>query len=272
MKKILCVLVVLLTLCGCSGNSNAKNPVVEYKSLDEISEIAKVTLVSPGVMGKSDERYSVIDKKVAEYDFTLNGYEYTLRGADFINEDISGIYIDGEQAFTSLDEILDYNDDSTCKVFRFLLGDNQYTLAVKDNGGLDYATFFSQFSDIYFEIIDASTSDEVKQYLGQYYDSTSQRATAEITLADVDKLFVDVIWSNSATEYEEWIIDGEVKDNKISYESISHYTVTVKEDGTTIPNEISDYAPGYFEIKDNKLYWTGSGNTQTSSCVFEKAE
>lgn len=272
MKKILCVLATLLILCACSGENGTKNPVVEYNSLDEINEVAKVNLISPGVMGKTNERYSIIDKKIAEYDFELNGYEYTLRGADFTNKDISGLYFDGKEAFTQLDQSLDYNNDSTYKAYRFIINNKQYVLMVKDNNELDYETFFSQFSDIYSQIIYESTSDEIKQYIGQYYDTTSQRAVADISLSDVNKLYIDITWSNSASEYEEWIINADVKDNKITYDEIVHMNVKVKEDGTLLPEVIDDYGAGYFEIKDNKLKWTGSGNSSTSSCVFEKPE
>lgn len=209
MKKIVALLVcfvLVFSLCACgkeetktqdnskptmSDNLDAKdkdnkksdedkenvgmaNPMTEYKSLDEVNKIIGGNLCSPGVMGVSDEAFFVIDcgsYKMGEYQFKINGYEYSLRCAK-VAEDISGVYIDGETAFAGAstevkgeeiaegiivyapeapapddtnisteDSGIQSNGNHEYKCARWFDGDMQYVLTVHDNDKLDHDTF-----------------------------------------------------------------------------------------------------------------------------------
>ena len=93
------------------------------------------------------------------------------------------------------------------------------------------------------------------------------RATATIELYDVNTLKIDVVWPSSVNEYDEWIINAKVKDNKIEYNEIQHFINKIDDNNYASQEE---WVPGYFEITYNKLYWTGSGTELTSTCVFKK--
>lgn len=113
-----------------------------------------------------------------------------------------------------------------------------------------------------------NSTKEVVSLAGSYQDSTSQRASAQVEQVNENEIKIDITWSSSATEYDEWIINAKISDGKASYDSITHNRVSFVDDQETT-EELNDYGPGYFEIDGEKLLWTGSGNSQTSTCVFE---
>lgn len=144
------------------------NPMTEYKSLEEVNKIIGGKLAAPGVMGVSDEHFFVIDcgsYKIGEYQFKVNGIDYTLRCAKVL-QDISGVYIDGDTAFAGeqaqTEEIGDniiiylpgepetpaddgsgiqHNENHEYKCARWFVGDMQYVLTVHDNDSVDIDTF-----------------------------------------------------------------------------------------------------------------------------------
>lgn len=143
------------------------NPCTEYKSLDKINSVVGGNLVSPGVMGVTDNAYAVIDcgnYKIAEYQFTVAGYDYTFRCAK-ANEDISGVYMNGGTAFEGKageqheigDNVIIYgantpagetnsngmqfNSDNEYKCARWFVDDLQYVLTVNDKGEMEHDTF-----------------------------------------------------------------------------------------------------------------------------------
>lgn len=131
------------------GFAGLANPMVEYSSLSEINEIAGVKLTGPEVMGKTDEKFYVIDGEIAQYDFMLNGLQYSIRGSQINDCDISGVYIDAKLAFEG-EENAEFSmaGDETCKVCRFLAGGAQYVVSVTDNGTMDEAVFDSDCREI----------------------------------------------------------------------------------------------------------------------------
>ena len=103
MKKLLLfALLLVLTISGCSNQeSNMVNPVVEYKSLDEINKKLSINLVDIKESGNvSEERFSIIDDKIGEYSFVIDGYDICFRSSKALQEDISGVYVDGKPTFT----------------------------------------------------------------------------------------------------------------------------------------------------------------------------
>ena len=273
MKKLLSLLLILLTclsLSGCIGG-NVENPVQEYSSLEEINKKAGVYLVSPGVMGKTDEKYFIIDNNTASYVYTLNGYTYYMRGTKYVANDMSGLFKNGKLLFEGNQDHIAYGEAEGYKAYRFFLGSRQYIFGVEDKDTLDKELFDQQFNEIYNQIMYESTSDEIKNLLGDYQDSTSQRASMNVSLSEANQLLINVIWPSSATQYDEWIMDAVINGvNQALYDNATHSLVTTLEDGTSDIQTLDDYKEGYFEIKDGKFLWTGSGNELTSSCVFEK--
>lgn len=153
---------------GTGGTAGMPNPMTEYKSLEEVNAIIGGNLSSPGVMGVSGEHFFVIDcgsYKIGEYQFKVNGLDYTLRCAR-VAQDISGVYIDGDTAFAGKqaqaeeigDNIIIYlpgeaetpaddgtgiqhNENHEYKCARWFVGDMQYVLTVHDNDSMDIDTF-----------------------------------------------------------------------------------------------------------------------------------
>lgn len=275
MKKLFTtLLLILLTLClaACNEKSQANiaNPVVEVSSIDEINEALKTHMTSVGVMGKSDERYSIISNKVGQYDFKLNGYEYTLRASLDTSEDISGIYYEGNLLFANELETRNvYGETSEYKAYRFLLGNEQYVLMVKDNGELSQDNFAAAYFEFMENIINEGTSEDAKALVGNYQDSSSQRANAFVSLSGINEFSITVEWACTADEFHSWYMAAKYQDDKLVYDSITHEIAIAVENGVD-GRILDDYGAGYFEVKDGKLLWTGSGNNQTSSCIFEK--
>lgn len=155
MKKLLCILAALtlgISLAACSkapeetttaaeetvadaGLAGIANPMAEYGSLAEICEITGVSITKPETQGEiSDEKFFVISGELAEYDFTVNGRNYTLRGSKDLNADISGLYTENGTAFAGQTDGTAYYSDETVHAARTVINETQYVLTVEDNG------------------------------------------------------------------------------------------------------------------------------------------
>ena len=175
MKKFLVMLLCLtmvLSLVACGKNNEEAaaeqqgeitgeepsaglaNPWTEYESLEEINNEVGCNLCKPAVMGVSDEHFAVGDMgefKMAEYRFTLNGYEYCFRCAP-VTEDISGLnYDEVEKAFAEAGsgEVETVTVPDTLKVARWMTIDGQYVLSVMESGEMDEETFDGIAEELY---------------------------------------------------------------------------------------------------------------------------
>ena len=196
----------------------------------------------------------------------------SLNGMKILDEDISGVYVEGEPAFSDFSNDFSTNlNDPVYKTGRFVVDDVQYCLTVKDDGKMEVGTFTDILDEAMDVVSEKVFGEQTHEMEGSYYDRYSSRATAQVTLMDDNELVVDITWSNSANEYEEWIMFVKYDGIKLNYDEAIHTTVTHTRDGeVTTPND--DYGAGYFEVIDGMLYWTGSGNELTDKCVFEKAD
>ena len=273
MKKRLTILMLLICffLSGCN-NASIENPIKIYETLEEINEIADVDLVSLEQENIENELFKIIDNTTAVYGFTMNGYEYYERGCKDTTIDMSGVFVNGKPMFTNPEEKLSFKEGEGYKVYRFLYNDRQYIFGVHDEEKMSIEEFGSQFQEVEKKIKEASISLETKNIIGEYQDSYSQRAAASIEPINNNEVSIIVTWSNSATEYEAWYITGQIFDNKILYNNISHYLYAVDEEGSETGKQLDDYQEGYFEIEQNKILWSGSGNNQTKECIFEKVQ
>lgn len=274
MKKsliIVSVIISLFVLCACSNNkenaddenyiSGVANPIVEKDSLDAINSEIGTNIVAPAVMGKTDERYSVISNEIAQYNFSLNGYDWTIRGAKKIDEDISGIW-DDHNEFVSGSESTVYMND--WYLYRFFDGDYQYTVVVDNPENFDETTF----SNIKDEIKNCIIG--VDPFEGEYTDNVSQRATA-IVKKDGDIYHVTVSWSSSASKTTVWSMECKKEDNKLTYAGENFATYEYNDEGEeTICGDGASNNIGWFDINEGKLAWTGANEEYCRACVFEK--
>lgn len=148
MKKFVAILlcfVTVLSLAACGTGQNEANPWVDYDSLEEINEQVGCNLRGPCAMCAINERFSVGDMgeyKMAQYQFTMCGFDYTFRCAP-TTEDISGVYNHtGKTAFAeSSDEELQLVTVDGIRLARWLTIDGQYVLMVEDHGEMNDKSF-----------------------------------------------------------------------------------------------------------------------------------
>lgn len=94
------LLAAALPLAGCSaqpnGGAQLPNPIVE---VENSAAFDKLGLFIDAPEGATDVTYSIIDDRLAQVQFSLNGSSYTYRTAisDDENEDISGVYEEFEK-------------------------------------------------------------------------------------------------------------------------------------------------------------------------------
>lgn len=275
MKKILVLLLTVLmamSLVACSNNekkeeenntsANMVNPMKEVDSLEEVNQTAGINLVSVPVAGKENEKYFVIeatDMTIGQYNFTVNGVEYTLRGANYTEGDISGAYSD-DNDFVPGQEAMVYSNDFN--LYRFYVGETQYTIYLAKQDGQNEEAF----ANVAMEIKKLISGEADDPYAGSYQDSVSQRASAQVA-KNGDVYEITVTWSSSAEEYTEWKMEATLNGDKLEYkgENIENHK------GEEVESTAANNA-GYFDIIDGKLYWTGAAQEECRACIFEKAE
>lgn len=271
MKKILKVLLMLLmclSLVACDLNEK-ESPWQKYSSLEEINKLTGVNICKPEGMEITNETFITNDNQTAAYQFESNGYVYYVRGCRDLTNDMSGIFVNNKPAFAGVTEKVAFVEAEGYKVYRFILGNKQYVFGVNDEEKLSKDTFSEQFTNYRNQMIRKNTIQEIKDLLGEYQDSYSQRASAELILGDdINQIIVNVKWSNSSTESEEFVCICKYDMGKLIYDEISHTSTNTEDNNST--TELNDYSSGYLSIKENKLYWDGSGNDLTKTCVFEK--
>lgn len=291
MKKITAIILSLIFIClamaGCGKKISAEpesatesdtqqttenaagmpNPMVSFNSLDEINQKTGVNLVKPGAMGVSNEAFYVVNSTLADYRFSIGGFDYTFRASKNINEEISGIYIDGELAFEGEKSDYSFKSGEEYKAIRFFVNNIQYVLSVKDDSEIADTDFDATAVELMNTIMQVTSGEEYVALLGDYQDSYSQRATAQVGLGDTNKLHIQITWGSSADETDLWDISGKIKDGKIVYDKdgIFHYHYTEES-----YKEVADTVAGYFEITDKGFNWSGSGIESTQNCAFEK--
>lgn len=123
----------------------------------------------------------------------------------------------------------------------------------------------------------ASEEDNAGVYdslVGQYQDSTSQRAVATIERTN-DGCYMIVSWGNSAFEDVVWemnlVYDGE----KLTYNNCKTSVVTYSEDSAEDKEKeevLSENGEGYFLLEDGALIWEGAQDINCQECRFEKFE
>lgn len=300
MKKIIAMVfiaAVIAAFCGCSRETDSAasveaattsesigaetgsagsvpagvpNPIVEYSSLEEINKAACVNLMKPAVTGVSKERFSVIDGKIAQYVCDINGREWTFRGACVTDEDISGIF-DERNVFVPREDYGVYANEFYLD--RFFDGGRQYTIIVKDPVSADGEILLDgeTFSNCCMEMRSIQQQHMDDPLVGDFQNPADERMVLYVERRG-DEYSVSVNLTVSESEFRCWTMQGAVKDgDRLTYrgEEISRYTYDAEGNETSSDVTAANNL-GYFEIKDNRLYWTGAAQEECRSCVFEK--
>lgn len=275
MKKLLIVLLALVMsllalTCLAEESAGMPNPVVEYGSLEEINAIVGVELMHPGVMGVTNERFSVIGGTVAQYECEINGREWTFRAAYVTDADISGMYYEYNE-FTPGEDFTLYTNEFYLE--RFFDGDRQYTIVAEEPVSADGDVYLDEetFMDICMEFESVQKQHLDDPLVGDYQDTASQRALACVERHG-DVYNVSVNWADSVEELWCWTMyDAVMEEDRLVYrgEEIGRYTYDADGNETSADVTASNNL-GWFEIRDGLLYWTGASQEECRSCVFEK--
>ena len=303
MKKLvailLCLMMVLsLAACGkeaaaptedngeATGNEptadvGMANPWVELESVEALSMAAGIEMRLPGVMGITDVHARLLeteDAKLAELQFSVNGMKYVLRAsAERLNEDISGVYLDGgETAFAARQD----KDDAIVitadmKLARWYNVNGQYVLMIHDDGQMDEETF-TAIADEMRQLTTPEESGPAESGTireGDYYDMTSQRACMSMRALEADRYAIEVDWADSAFVLYVWTMTGTVtEDGRIEYHDCVKKQITTNEDDTVTEREANLIPDGWFEASSGVIYWTGAAEEQCRNCAFAMPE
>lgn len=279
MKKwltVLSVLIMLLPALPCiaeesaGGAAGIVNPVAECASLEEINEKTGVRLLTPAA-DVSNERFSVIDGRIAQYECEISGKEWTFRGACITDEDISGVYSELNE-FIAGESFALYTNEYYLE--RFFDGDRQYTVVVTGPMSADGDVYIDEeeFTELCMELENIQKWHMDDPLVGDYDDTVSERMTAYVERHG-DVYNISVNWSDSVSEYHCWsIFDAALDGDRLTYlgEEIGHYLFD--DEGNEVSAEVTNANNiGWFELRDGLLYWTGAAQEECRECVFQKA-
>jgi len=284
MKKILAiVLAIAMIFCfaGCGKTEEPAavglpNPMVEYSSLQEIDAEAEVGLMPIG--NASDEKFYVINGETAEYDFTIDGIEYSYRANNGTYEDISGLYGANGAVFTNFhpgnDEpsyVVATDEFKTARWFS--MAQIQYVLTAKDGGKLSAEDFNALVESCQADTGLMISSEFYDSLAGEYADKVSQRAVMEVESIGYEGLIIKIWWGNSATETEYWEMDVAIteSDGLLTYNDGLHQRITFPEDGSEEQYEtIGENMSGYFSYnaETDEIDWSGAPEESCQSCIF----
>lgn len=166
MKKLLLVLILCMTLCGCQkNNNNVTWDVEECTTLEDLNEKAGTHIIAPGIVGKENEWFGLISKTIAEYKFDLDGYTWSIRASKNVDEDISGVYSESI-TFEKDTSSTFYTDD--VYLSRFFFEDVQYVINLDLLDKDDFGTM--NFDEVVGEIKSAITGVEDVGYKVNVYE------------------------------------------------------------------------------------------------------
>ena len=116
------------------------------------------------------------------------------------------------------------------------------------------------------------SDDDIAKFAGSYQDEYSQRASADVELNDDrESLTMRVHWSDSAWSGVIWTMTLNKEENKFVYsDGLKEYYQFIDGEEQETYETMEENQSGYFEIKDNKLYWVGSPEDDCKECVFAK--
>lgn len=246
------------------------NPMTEYDTLDEINELTNGHLTRPAVMGVTDEHYFIIDNgedKIAQYDFTVSGIEYSYRFSDTVFDDISGIYKDGKTLFEGPQEdaAAEFDGGHAARTFTV---EGQYVLTAKDNGTYDLDQFLAIADEIF---AGARPQLSAEGFAGEWHEIVAGRATLTAE-ADGDELTVEIQWPNSAEEVFFWSFSGKVgEDGTVAYTNGIKKSVVYNDQGTETETVLAEDCEGYLLLNvAGNIEWGESEGDRGEPAEFTK--
>ncbi len=161
---------------------------------------------------------------------------------------------------------------------------NSFSDAPELDSDAEYDVYYKDLFDQWrageafpFIIEDASGAlvidDHSPEFTGGWQDSTSQRATMDITSDRGIYYNIEINWGSSAMENTVWHFTGtyDSKRNGIVYSSGQRIEETYLEEGEEPKTEIVyEDGSGLISLKDGKLYWQDDKEDVGAECVFEK--
>lgn len=290
MKKVLVLTLALMMMfvfaaCGQEeepdpGTVGMPNPITGYDTLDEINEAAGTSLQIPADWEVSDEMFSTVDCTdylIAQYDFSYGDFDsWCFRSAINSSTDISGVYIDGNEAFAAggADGVA-VNSDADCKVARWFTGDEQFTIYVADGGAMSDEDFLAAANRLYDLTASAEGTEETAAYYeslaGEWSDSTSGRAVLNVEANGSDSMTFTVSWGNSAFETYQWTMTVALADDGLlHYNDCRESIITLNQDEEESVEVIAENGEGYFSYTDDALLWNGAADESCVDCRFVK--
>ena len=290
MKKMLSLLaaVTLMTTCAAAETTHTDvtepaaeawagmaDPWTELSSLEELNEAADMNLQLPPVMGVTVSAYRLLstdEQLIAEVIFEVNGQSFRLRGSPEFDTDISGIYMeDGNTAFAGHENECrtDVLTDEV-KAARWMDINGQYVLSADDATAVDAETFTAMAD----ELQEVTNPDQpIVLPEGTYYDTTSERAAAEVKSLGNDAYAITVHWADSAFEYTEWTMTAVMgEDGTLSYQDCVEKLVSQAEEGEPVETVANLIPDGFFIPTENAIAWTGAAEESCRDCVFVYSE
>ena len=270
------LITALAAFAAALAASAAAETITPCDSLEEINRICATSLIRPRGADVSRETYSVIDRgdcDIAQYCFTMMGSEWVFRSAASALEDISGVYIGAESAFSSgAEEGLSCVFTGEVKIARWFNSQGQFTLSVTDGGVMEeeaFRVFAQELADgTDPDMTDREKAAYYRSLCGEYFDVASGRAMAE-AVYEGGELRVTVYWADSAFACKVWEMTVRAEDGGVLYYGDMRCTLEeIGEDGDTVRTVLSENGEGWFTEYEGALYWDGAAEENCAECVF----
>ena len=282
MKRILALCLVMLMLLCAAAETDMANPVTQYASLSEINEIVGSNLIHPAVMGVTEESFSIIKTDsydIAQYCFSVNGLEYTMRCAAVAYEDISGVYVDADPAFDN--EYSGETEYAFCedlKLSRWLDINGQYVIILNDPDNVMEVETFKAITEEFIALTSiVPSAEELSAFYaaleGDYQDAFSQRAAMTVTAKGAEGAIAEIHWAGSAFDSYDWTMTIRLaEDGLLCYSDCVKTLMEYPDESTFKTTTLYEDGEGFFSFSEGKLYWNGAAAEECQECVFEKDE
>ena len=115
--------------------------------------------------------------------------------------------------------------------------------------------------------------DRSKDFVGDWIDSVSERATMKITSNDGVYFDVEINWADSAADSTQWRMTGtyDPNENAIEYNSGQKISITDPELSGDVKNElVYEDGSGLLKLEDGKLLWQDDKEEAAERTAFER--
>lgn len=115
--------------------------------------------------------------------------------------------------------------------------------------------------------------DHTNDFVGDWLDGTSQRATMKITSTDGVYFDVEINWADSAADSTQWRMTGTYNpdENAIEYASGQKISMTDPElTGETKNEVVYEDGAGMLKLEDGKLLWRDDKEEAAKGTAFER--